>query len=125
MLVIRLIKAILFDSPLSRAGCLFATVVACAIGFPLSTGRVRVERGLIIFSGMPEWSFGRGGTCVGSVYLTNRSLSDPVLKHERIHVTQWKRYGLLMPLLYWLAGKDPLTNRFEVEAGLRDGGYQR
>jgi hypothetical protein len=29
-----------------------------------------------------------------------------------------------MPFLYALAGSDPLTNRFEIEAGLEEGGYR-
>ena len=28
-----------------------------------------------------------------------------------------------MPLLYLVAGRDPLRNRFEIEAGLEDGNY--
>jgi hypothetical protein len=28
-----------------------------------------------------------------------------------------------MPVLYLLAGRDPLRNRFEIEAGLEDGNY--
>ena len=28
-----------------------------------------------------------------------------------------------MPLLYLVAGRDPLTNRFEIMAGLEDGNY--
>ena len=36
---------------------------------------------------------------------------------------QWRRYGFLMPLLYLLAGRNPLTNRFEILAGLEDGNY--
>ena len=36
---------------------------------------------------------------------------------------QWQRYGFLMPLLYTLAGRNALTNRFEIEAGLEDGNY--
>jgi hypothetical protein len=31
---------------------------------------------------------------------------------------------MLMPFLYFLAGSDPLTNRFEIEAGLEEGGYR-
>jgi hypothetical protein len=30
-----------------------------------------------------------------------------------------------MPILYALAGSDPQRNRFEIEAGLEDGGYVR
>ena len=28
-----------------------------------------------------------------------------------------------MPVLYLAAGRDPLRNRFEIEAGLEDGNY--
>jgi hypothetical protein len=48
---------------------------------------------------------------------------DRVLRHEAVHKEQWLRYGLLMPFLYLLAGRDPLRNRFEIEAGLEDGHY--
>ena len=46
-------------------------------------------------------------------------------RHELVHVEQWRHYGLAMPLLYALAGHNPLRNRFEIEAGLEDGGYVR
>ncbi|WIA98814.1 Fe-S oxidoreductase [Curtobacterium sp. MCBA15_012] len=111
------------DSPVSRAGWVVATAVGLAIGLPLSTGRVRVVDGLVVCSGLPRWVFRRGGTCVGSVYLTRDNDEDRVLRHERVHVEQWRRYGMAMPVLYWIAGRDPLRNRFEVEAGLEDGGY--
>ena len=113
------------DSVLSRAGWLFATAVGLAVGLPLSTGPVRVVGGLVVCSGLPLWAFRRGGTCVGSVYLTRDNDGDRVLRHERVHVAQWKRYGMAMPVLYAIAGRDPLRNRFEVEAGLEDGGYVR
>ena len=113
------------DSPVSRAGWLVATAVGLAIGLPLSTGRVRVVDGLVVCSGLPRWVFRRGGTCVGSVYLTRDNDGDRVLRHERVHVEQWRPYGMAMPVLYWIAERDPLRNRFEVEAGLEDGGYTR
>ncbi|MBT1546959.1 Fe-S oxidoreductase [Curtobacterium aurantiacum] len=115
----------LVDSPVSRAGWVFATAVGLAVGVPLSTGRIRVEDGLVVCAGLPRWVFRRGGTCVGSVYLTRDNDGPRVLRHERVHVEQWRRYGMLMPLLYAVAGRDPLRNRFEVEAGLEDGGYVR
>jgi len=114
----------LVDSPVSRAGWAFATLVGLAVGLPLSTGPVRVVDGLVVCTGLPRWVFRRGGTCVGSVYLTRDNDADPVLRHERVHVDQWRRYGMLMPMLYAVAGRDPLQNRFEVEAGLEDGGYR-
>ncbi len=64
------------------------------------------------------------GVCVGDCFLTGDvPPSDAVLGHEAVHVRQWRRYGFLMPLLYFLAGRDPLRNRFEIEAGLVEGNY--
>jgi hypothetical protein len=69
-------------------------------------------------------AFGRGGVCVGGCFLTDSPrISDAVLRHEAVHARQWRRYGFLMPLLYLVAGRDPLTNRFEILAGLEDGNY--
>ncbi len=118
------VRGVLLDSPVSRAGSGVATGIALVIGLPLSTGEVRRHGDLIVLTGLPSWVFGRGGTCVGRVYLTRDNDGLRVLEHEAVHVTQWRRYGLLMPLLYWWAGRDPLRNRFEVEAGLEKGGYR-
>lgn len=117
-------RKVLLDSPVSRLGWLFATAVGLAVGVPLSTGPVRVVDGLIVCTGLPRWVFRRGGTCVGSVYLTRDNDGERVLRHERVHVEQRRRYGMLMPLVYALAGQDPLRNRFEVAAGLEDGNYR-
>ena len=73
---------------------------------------------------MPPRTFRRGGVCVGRCFLTGDEVPSPrVLRHEAVHARQWRRYGLLMPLLYLFAGADPLRNRFEIEAGLEDGNY--
>lgn len=113
----------LFDSPISWAGFAFATAVGLLWGLPLSVGRVERHDELIICRGLPRWAFRRGGVCVGRVYLTAQNVSPAVLTHELVHVRQWRRYGMLFPILYGLAGLDPLRNRFEIEAGLVDGGY--
>ena len=115
---------ILLDSPVSRAGYLYATAVGLTWGFLRSTGRIERRAGLTVFRGMPKATFGRGGSCVGGVYLTDHNVSDDVLEHEAIHKRQWQRYGMLFPLLYFVAGRDPLRNRFEIEAGLEKGGYR-
>ncbi|HEY8589860.1 MAG TPA: Fe-S oxidoreductase [Naasia sp.] len=106
-------------------GFLYATLVALAWGLPLSTGRVRTDGELIVLTGLPRWAYRRGGTTVGRVYLTGDNTGPAVLRHEHVHVAQWRRLGLWMPVLYALAGADPLKNRFEIEAGLEDGGYLR
>jgi hypothetical protein len=110
---------------LREFGFLYATVVALAWGLPLSTGRVRKVGDLIVLTGLPRWAFRRGGTTVGRVYLTGTNDGPAVLRHEQVHLEQWRRLGLWMPVLYTLAGVDPLKNRFEIEAGLADGGYLR
>jgi hypothetical protein len=74
---------------------------------------------------MPKRTFGRGGSCVGACYLTDSNVTDAVLEHEAVHKRQWQRYGMLFPFLYLVAGRDPLRNRFEIEAGLEKGGYLR
>lgn len=124
-MIFRLTKEILLDSPISRLGAAFATGVALAYGLPLSTGKVERHNSLIVLRGLPNWAFKRGGVCVGRVYLTNQNVSARVLKHEEVHVRQWRRYGMLFPVLYAFAGANPLKNRFEIEAGLEDGGYVR
>lgn len=122
----RLIPGILLDSPISLVGYWWGTAVGWAWGSLWSTGRVQRREGLWVFRGMPDWTFGRGGVCVGGCYLTGDAVvTDAVLRHEAVHARQWRRYGFLMPVLYWLSGRDPLTNRFEIEAGLVDGNYVR
>ena len=111
------------DSPLSRIGYWYATLTGLVWGGLWSTGPVERRGGMIVFRGMPSWTFGRGGSCVGGVYLTDRNVSTRVLEHEAVHKRQWQRYGMLFPLMYAIAGRDPLRNRFEIEAGLEAGGY--
>jgi hypothetical protein len=118
-------RRLLIDSPVSRAGYLYATTVGLVWGAIWSTGRVERRNGLVVFRGLPAWAFGRGGSCVGGVYLTNQNVTADVLEHEAVHKAQWQRYGMLFPFLYFLAGRDPLQNRFEIEAGLEKGGYLR
>ncbi|WP_349898950.1 Fe-S oxidoreductase [Parafrigoribacterium soli] len=123
MTAARVTKTVLLDSPISRAGYTYATAVGMAWGFIWSTGHIERRNGLVVFRGMPKWAFGRGGSCVGGTYLTDDNVTDDVLEHEAVHKSQWARYGMLLPLLYFVAGRNPLKNRFEIEAGLEKGGY--
>lgn len=81
---------------------------------------------LFVATGM-RGGFGRGGTTVGGVFLTRREPGARLLRHEAVHAEQWARHGLTFPFRY---GREELRhrgarNRFEVEAGLEDGGYRR
>lgn len=120
-------KIILRDKPYPFAllGYWYATLVGLCWGALLSKGKIERHGNLFVFRGMPSWSFGRGGACVGACYLTNTNVTPAVLAHEERHRKQWRTYGLLMPFLYLLAGRDPFNNIFEIEAGLTDGGYLR
>lgn len=120
----RLVPAVLQDSPISRVGYWYGTTVGWIWGTLWSTGRIEKRAGLWVFRGMPAWTFARGGVCVGGCFLTGDGrVTDSLLRHEAVHKRQWQRYGMLMPFLYLLAGRDPLRNRFEIEARLEDGNY--
>jgi len=120
----RLIPSALLDSRISLVGLWYGRTVGWIWGSLWSTGRIERREGLWVFRGLPSWAFPRGGVCVGDCFLTGDApVSRRVLAHEAVHARQWRRYGFLMPLLYGLAGRDPLRNRFEIEAGLQDGNY--
>lgn len=120
----RLIPPVLLDSPFSRLGYWYGCALGRVWGSVWSTGRIERRHGLWVFRGMPAWAFPRGGVCVGDCFLTGDARpTEAILRHEAVHERQWRRYGFLMPVLYWLSGRDPLRNRFEIEAGLIDGNY--
>lgn len=120
----RAIPSFLLDSPISRVGYWWGTSVGWVWGSLWSTGPVLRRGGLLVFRGMPSWTYGRGGVCVGRCYLTGDGpLTERILRHEAVHAAQWRRYGFLMPVLYLFAGRNPLKNRFEILAGLEDGNY--
>ena len=106
-------------------GYWLATALTLIWGAPLARFRVARHGDLLVCAGLPRWAFGRGGTTIGAVYLTRGTVSEAVLRHEAVHRQQWRRYGLAFIVLYFAAGLDPLRNRFEIEAGLEDGGYRR
>lgn len=88
-----------------------------------STGRVTRRGGLWVFTGLPGWAFGRGGVCRRVLSHGRAGHRHGAAARGRACARQWRRYGFLMPLLYLVAGRDPLTNRFEIMAGLEDGNY--
>jgi hypothetical protein len=108
----------------TRPGYWFATGCIFIWGTVLG-GTFTTKNGMHYFRGLPKWSFGRGGTTIGAIYLTDDNDSDNVIEHEAEHRAQWKRYGLAFIPLYVAAGTNAKTNRFEVGAGLELGGYVR
>jgi hypothetical protein len=117
-------RAVLLSPVIARPGYWLATGCGLFWGTIMSLGRIRSQGGVIVARQCPKWSFGRGGTTIGAVYLTGDNVADAVLEHESVHRAQWKRYGMCFIPLYIAAGGPPKTNRFEVEAGLRKGGYR-
>jgi hypothetical protein len=103
-------------------GYRLATAAALAWGRMLG-GDVRRVGELHVVSGLPTWAFGRGGTTVGAAFLTSSNVSPGILAHEEVHRQQWLRYGLAFVPMYYAAGIEATTNRFEIEAGLELGGY--
>jgi len=120
---VRWLRAVVLSPIVARPGYWFATLCGLVWGTVLSLGRIRPQGGVIVARKCPRWAFGRGGTTIGAVFLTNNALSENILAHEAVHRAQWKRYGLALIPLYIAAGRTGATNRFEIEAGLERGGY--
>lgn len=118
------LRRVILSPVIARPGYWVATSAGLVWGGVMSLGRVRSMGGVLVARGMPRWSFGRGGTTIGAVFLTHDAVSENVLEHEAVHRAQWRRYGLAFIPLYIAAGVPARTNRFEVEAGLAKGGYR-
>jgi len=118
-------RRVLLSPVVARPGYWIATGAGLLWGTLMSLGRIRRSGGVIVARRCPRWAFGRGGTTIGAVFLTHDRVTDDVLGHEAVHRAQWKKYGLAFIPLYIAAGAPAHTNRFEVEAGLTQGGYTR
>lgn len=116
------LRRVLLHPVIARPGYWFATACAFLWGAVLGR-RISREGGVVVARNMPKWAFGRGGTTIGAIYLTSVNVAPAILEHEAVHRAQWKKYGLAFIPLYVSAGQDALRNRFEIEAGLRKGGY--
>ncbi|MBJ8347325.1 hypothetical protein [Antrihabitans sp. YC2-6] len=83
------------------------------------------EYGIYVCSGMRS-GFGRAGTTIGGAYLTKNHTARKSIRHEAIHADQWGRYGSSFIVRYLVEEmRNPKSrNKFEVEAGLADGGYR-
>jgi hypothetical protein len=117
------LRRLLLMRGVALPGFWFATGCAYAWAWILF-GRHSVRDGLHVFVELPRWSFGRGGTTIGAIYLTHDRTDDAVLEHEAVHREQWRHYGLAFPVLSAAAGAVAHTNRFEVDADLAKGGYR-
>ena len=113
----------LFCNGLTKLATEVVSAVAVGYAAVFRDSSFRRDGDIVIASGLPQCAYPRGGVCVGRVFLTGPLPSRAVIAHEKRRVTQWYRYGALFPLLYAVAGRDALSNRFEIEAGLEDGGY--
>ncbi|NHC43703.1 hypothetical protein [Motilibacter aurantiacus] len=94
----------------------------------LFRARHEQREGLHVCWGLPKRAYPRGGVTWGDTYLTgdgDRARSAARIRHETVHADQWRRYGFRFAWLYLRAGREAEANRFEVEAGLEDGGYRQ
>ncbi|MFC0453706.1 hypothetical protein [Rhodococcus jostii] len=83
------------------------------------------EFGVFVCSGM-RGGYARGGTTVGGAFLTGRKPARTLVRHEAVHADQWAMYGWTFALRYLCEElRHPrVRNRFEIAAGLVDGGYR-
>lgn len=81
---------------------------------------------LFVCAGMKA-GFGRAGTTIGGAYLTKQATQLRTIRHEAKHADQWAHYGIAFAGLYLFEElrHRGAANRFEIEAGLEDGGYAR
>ena len=71
---------------------------------------------------------GRGGITIGNVYFTSNNplyVTPERIKHEKVHVQQWEKYGLDFGYLYIMEPKNACTNGWEIQANLYLGGYTK
>ncbi|MFE7134423.1 DNRLRE domain-containing protein [Streptomyces sp. NPDC057638] len=68
----------------------------------------------------------RGGTALGTTFFNTRrrDATPTLMRHEKKHKAQWKRYGWRFGLMYLRGGVNPCRNKWERRAGYRDGGYR-
>lgn len=114
---------VFFDTPLTRSVTEIVSAAAMVYGSVFATARWHTDGELAICTGLPPKAYPRGGICVGRVFLTGTPPSPQVIRHEKRHVLQWRRYGILMPILYAASGREATKNWFEIDAGLSDGNY--
>jgi hypothetical protein len=123
-------------SPVSVLGLFFAAVAKASGGsIRLMAGVVEAEGGLVTFvlnRIIP--SFPIAAIAVGHVVLgTDPGTLAATRRHERVHVSQYARWGLLLPVLYVASSLLALSrggsayhdNRFEREAAVEDSPHRQ
>ncbi|WP_084721657.1 hypothetical protein [Rhodococcus marinonascens] len=84
------------------------------------------EFGIFVCSRM-RGGYARGGTTIGGAFLTGGVPQRSLLRHEAVHADQWAAYGWSFAWRYLFeeSRHRGARNRFEIAAGLADGGYDR
>lgn len=112
----------------SRGNAQSAAITSLALVYGRAWGgRIAFDEefGIFVCSDM-RGGFARGGTTIGGAFLTGRMPARPLLRHESVHADQWASYGWTFALRYLFEElRHPgRRNRFEIAAGLADGGYR-
>ncbi|KAA0023961.1 hypothetical protein [Antrihabitans cavernicola] len=113
----------------SRGSNQSAVITVIALGYAkLWRARIGFDDRYEIYvcSGM-RGGFGRAGTTIGGAYLTDTNTALRTIRHESVHADQWARYGASFAIRYLLEERrhPKAGNKFEIEAGLVDGGYTK
>jgi len=89
-------------------------------------GTCKKKWGLMTCWHSPSWMYSRGGTTVGTTYLTGskKYVTHNRIKHESEHRHQWYLFGLDFSWIYFLEPTRACKNYFEIKAGLKLGGYK-
>lgn len=113
----------------SRGSWQSALVTVLALGYAkLWRAKIDFDTHYKIFvCSQMRGGFGRAGTTFGGAYLTKNNTRLRTIRHESVHADQWALYGLSFAIRYLLEERrhPKAANKFEIEAGLADGGYSK
>ena len=80
---VRWVRRAALSPVIARPGYWIATACGLLWGTVLSLGRIHSVGGVVVARKCPRWSFGRGGTTIGAVFLTHHALDHNTLARER------------------------------------------
>ena len=112
------------DSPISRAGYWYGDRGRVRLGLPLEHRAASSSgTGSCVFRACRSGRSAAAGPASAAATSPTTTSATSVLDHEVVHKRAVAALRDALPAALPLAGRDPLKNRFEIEAGLETGGY--